>query len=414
MPSFRYEALNAEGRLVTGGLEAESVQQAFDQLQARGLTVQSIGFVASAGPTPLDNQPTPSHTAVPEMTTAPPRSAGESVEQAVLRSHMTTILDRGRAIMPALRAFAEEMPSGWQRRQLNAVCRVLERGDPAEATAALAELPECWIPLLSAANSSPDPGRVLSEFLTESRRTDDLRQKWWLTLAYPLILIVLVTVVMTALSILVIPQFREIFDEFDLSLPGLTKWMLWVADILSKFGLVLIVLLLALFALLLLNANRLLPSTAFAWLGDRIRPPFGRRTAIARFARFTADLLEAGVGPPDALRIAGFTSDQSRMRQAAWRMANDMESNRGIAQGAYDRPLTASIAYALTSNLRPASRVRLLREISSAHGERVRIGLSWASGIVEPVAICLVGVAVGLTVLGLFLPLVKLVEGLSK
>ena len=95
----------------------------------------------------------------------------------MLRAHMATILERGRAIAPALSAYAEEMPAGWQRRQLIGVCRVLERGDPDEAAAALSELPECWIPLLSAATSSSDLGHVLHEFLTESRRTDDLRQK---------------------------------------------------------------------------------------------------------------------------------------------------------------------------------------------------------------------------------------------
>jgi len=41
------------------------------------------------------------------------------------------------------------------------VCRVLAGGNAAEATAALAELPEYWIPLLSAATSSTDAGHVL-------------------------------------------------------------------------------------------------------------------------------------------------------------------------------------------------------------------------------------------------------------
>ena len=70
------------------------------------------------------------------------------------------------------------------------------------------------------------------------------------------------------------------------------------------------------------------------------RAPFGRRTAVARFARFMADLLEAGVSVPDALRIAGFTVNQSRMQRAAWRLANDIESTGGFSQAAYQRPLT--------------------------------------------------------------------------
>jgi type II secretory pathway component PulF len=241
-----------------------------------------------------------------------------------------------------------------------------------------------------------------------------LRQKWWLTLAYPLVLLVLATVVMTALSMFVIPEFRQIFEEFDLELPGLTFWILDIAAFLSRWGVVILILLAVLFTLLVLYANRLLPESTLGWLGDRFRLPFGRRTAVARFARFMADLLEAGVKLPDALRIAGFTTNQSRMQQAAWKLANDIELTGGFTYGAYARPLTATIAHALATETPPASRVRLLREISNCHAERVRIGLSWTTGIVEPLAICVVGFVVGCTVLALFLPLVKLVEGLSQ
>jgi type II secretory pathway component PulF len=62
----------------------------------------------------------------------------------------------------------------------------------------------------------------------------------------------------------------------------------------------------------------------------------------------------------------------------------------------------------------PAVRVRLLREISTCHAERVRAGRSWTSGIIEPIAICVVGLVVGWTVLALFLPLVSLIRGLSQ
>jgi type II secretory pathway component PulF len=408
MPLFYYEALDANGQLVGGDLEANDVQQAVGELHARGLSVQSIRMATHSSV-----EPTTPDTRSSNRARASAQRGGEGVELAVLRSHMATILERGRAIAPALRAYAEEMPAGWQRRQLLAVCRILERGDPAEAAAALAELPECWIPLLSAATTSPDPGRVLREFLIESRRADELRQKWWLTLAYPLILTGLALAVMTALSIFVIPEFRTIFSDFGMQLPALTEFILNMASTLRTWGVLFLGVLGALFVLLLLNANRLLPAAAFSWLGEWFRPPFTRRTAVARFARFTADLLEAGVSLPDSLRIAGFTVNQSRMQRAAWQLANDLELTGGVSQRADRRSVTSTVAFALAPDTPPASRIRLLREISDCHAERVRRGLSWTTGIIEPLAICAVGFVVGLTVVALFLPLVTLVEGLS-
>jgi type IV pilus assembly protein PilC len=101
------------------------------------------------------------------------------------------------------------------------------------------------------------------------------------------------------------------------------------------------------------------------------------------------------------------------MKRAAWAMANDIEATGKFAQQYFWRPLTATVVYALGVEAPVASRIRLLREISSCHAERVRVGLSWTVGVVEPLAIVVVGVAVGWTVIALFLPLVRLINGLS-
>jgi type II secretory pathway component PulF len=416
MVQFHYEAIDNDGQLVAGDLEAESVQHASVLIQGRGLTAQSITRVTSEEPHRPDSASAPhTSTATDQFSTSTHRPpTAENVEEAVLRSHMATILGRVQAIVPALRAYAAEMPAGWQRRQLIAVCRILERGGTDDAAAALAHLPESWIPLLSAATTSPDHGQVLHDFLNESRRADALRQQWWLTLAYPVVLLCLATTVMTILAIFIIPEFRAIFDDFDLQLPHITQAILSTSWFLSRWGIWIVVALVLVFAIVVLKVNRLIPDWAFGWLTDRIRLPFNRRTSIARFARFTADLIESGVGLPNALRIAGFVVNRSRMQQAAWRLANELESTGRFSQRAYERPLTASVAYALAADLATESRVRLLREISNSHADRTSINLSWASGIVEPIAIFAVGVVVGLTVIGLFSPLVKLVEGLSN
>lgn len=412
MANFRYQALDAAGQRVTGELEADSVQLAVAQLETRGLILQSIGY-ASATPTSTDAPSAPAGHPFETQSPRPQLSSSEDHEHAVLQAHMATILERGKTITPALRAYADELPAGQQRRQLLAVCRVLARGNVGEATAALADLPEYWIPLLSAATSSSDPGHVLSEFLSESQRTDDLRHQWWLTLAYPIVLAALTLAVMLALSFFVIPEFGSIFADFDLELPELTFWVLRVANWLVSWSGLIFVALFAATALLVLNANRLLPKSVIAWLSDWIRPPFGRRAAIARFARFLADLLEAGVGLPDALRIAGHCVQRSRLRRAAWRMANELEVESPPPHRRNLNPLTASVCYAATAPMSPEARIHLLREISACHADRVRVGLSWTNGLVEPAAICLVGIAVGLVVLGLFLPLIKLINGLA-
>jgi type II secretory pathway component PulF len=399
MATYHYHATDVAGQPVDGDLEAENVQQALAELERRGLSLQSIA-VASASPTaPRESKPT--------------GPVGSRVESEILRSHLATTLERGRTIQPAIRAYAEELPPGRQRRQLKSMCSVLENGDATQAAESLAQSPEFWIPLLSSATASPDPAQVLNTFLAESERTDEIRQQWWLTLAYPIALAGLALAVFVALSVFVIPEFGRIFEDFDLELPGLTQFVLELASWFSSWqGLASVALLMAAAAVLLL-LNRWLPAARFGWWSDRLRLPFGRRSAMARFSRFTADLLDAGVSTSDALRIASFSVNHSRLQQSAWRLANELETTGKSTDRIDPLPLSTTVFLAMAGDVSTETRVRLLREISACHAERVRIGMSWASGIVEPLGICFVGCVVGTVVLALFIPLVKLIEGLS-
>jgi type IV pilus assembly protein PilC len=408
MARFHYQALNDNRQLVSGELEAESVAQALAQLEAQGLSVQSIGFASGAG----------------RVSPASPRAArpvefiGEtpfatSVEQAVLQSQLASVLARGKFMVPPLRAFAEEMPSGRRQRQLQSVAQTLERGDAGEATAALSALPEYWIPLLSAATVSQDPGRVLHEFLNETQRADALRMQWRRSLAYPLLILGLAALVIVALSFLVVPVFRDIFREFELRLPPITVVIIRIAEWITSGRVLLAAGGVAIAGFLLVGASRLLPARIQAWFGDRFGTPLGRTTALARFTQFAADLLEAGLPTPSALRVAGYATNSMRLRRAAWRLAREIDRGSGIAVPLARDPLSQTVRHALEAEMPPEARVKLLREVSRCHARRGALRLSWTRGLIEPIGICVVGVIVGGTVLALFMPLFSLIQGLS-
>jgi type II secretory pathway component PulF len=408
MPWFRYHALNAEQQIVVGYVEAEGVQQAIAHVEALGLAVQSIGFAsteAGAGePTRVLGSS--------RMPRREPLPIDASVEQEALQSHLENVIRQSKPIVPALRAFADELPAGNQREQLLGVCRILESGDARIAAAALTELPEYWIPLLSAAASSSDPARVLHEFLAESRRSDELRRQWRVTLAYPTAILILAAAVLVALSFLIVPMFKEMFEDFGLALPNITAVLVKFSGMVTvNWPFMLIAL--AIVTLAALNARRVLPASWREGGANLFGSVFGRSTAIARFARFTADLLEAGLPVPDALRIAGFTSRRPPLRRAGWQLANEIEAGRGGSRQAFEHPLTATVLYALQADISPATRVRLLKELSSAYADRAARWWSWTRGVLEPLAILLIGGVVLTVVLALFLPLIDLINNLS-
>jgi type IV pilus assembly protein PilC len=185
-----------------------------------------------------------------------------------------------------------------------------------------------------------------------------------------------------------------------------------ISDWINSGGILVIVIVLLLLGALAFFARRSSIWSTRGWLGGRLPP--ARSTALARFSRFTADLLEAGLTLPDAVQIAGFSSSRRRLRTAASRAARALASADKESLAIEGRPLTASVLHALAASMPTASRIRLLKEISQSYADRARSRLSWTRGIVEPIAIIVIGLLVAIIVLSLFLPLVKLVEGLSS
>ena len=375
------------------------MSQAITQLEADGLTVQSIGYAT----------PDARSTEIPPRDVSP---VAPGVEQAALERHLERVIERGRVLAPALYAYAAEMPSGRSRRQLGAVLRILDSGNAAAAATDLQKLPTYWIPLLSAAASSQDPGRILQEFLKESQRAEEFREMREAARLHSVVLGGAIAV-MIFLSIVAIPSFRDIFSGFGLRLPGLTQFVLTLAAWIASGQILIPIVLLAAIAMLLVWATRLLPLAVRERLGDRFGTPLGRSTAIAQFSQFLADLLEAELESPSALRLAGLASGSPRLKRAASRLASQMETRGDIDQPSYRLPLTATVLHALRAELPTTSRVRLLRELSCCHAERARVLLSWTRGIFEPIFILLVGLVVGTTVIALFLPLLSLIQGLS-
>ena len=411
MPRFHYQALNHDQQVVTGDIEAESVSQAITDLEGRGLTVQSIGHA----PLPFAAEPSAlaeAQEGVEDATGAARRGPIEGDRgQVILQAHIAGLVQHGKTIAPVLRAYAEETPPGRRRRQLHTVIDVLETGDVGRAVSTFPALSDYWVPLLAATTPSCQPDRVLAEFVARSQQTDEFRRQWWLVLAYPTLVACLAAAVVAALSFVVVPTFREIFLDFELELPAFTQLLLTLSESIRSGRLLVIVAALLAIGLVAYSAVRLLSSSLAAALLFPLR--LGRSTSIGKLAQFTADLLDSGLNIPDALRVAGLATRRPRLSSAAADLARDIDSRSNSGRPGRQRLLTATLVHAVRAELPLPARTRLLREISQCHADRARARLSWTSGALGPIAICVVGLIVGWTVLALFMPLFDLVTGLS-
>jgi type II secretory pathway component PulF len=397
VPVYRYEASDAARSPVSGEIDADSVSHALTLLEQRGWSVQWIGQM------PI--QPAAHSDSTPER---PP--ARQATESDWWLGQLEELLPRLKVIAPALRACSEELPRSHQR--MRRFINVLERADPVEAAQDAAGHPEDWIPLVGAARSNSDPANILFAFIKQVNWEGARAGRWRRVLLYPLVIGSAALAVFVLISLFIVPTFYELFADFQLSLPSLTMAVLTIADFLKSRTLLIVVGALIVFVFALVVASRWLPPSLSDWFGRRFGKPIGRTAANARIAWFAADLMEGGFDVSDALRIAAGATNRSRYRSAAAQLADAVQLG-GRNAPTPRSPLKATMQHALLSDYSTAARVRLLRELGRSDAERVRKRFSWAEGIVEPVAILLVGLLVGLVVLAVIMPMFSLVTNLS-
>lgn len=292
----------------------------------------------------------------------------------LLERHVAAALTRHRDLEPAVRAVAAEL-SPRARRPWIAMADSLARGDVAAATAAAAADPRPWMPLVFTAPGDP---RLFGRLLEAAVRPADGVEGGWAAAIYPLLLTALAFGATLFLSVTVLPAFEEIYADFGMQLPVVTRRVLATAAFVRSIW------------------KPVLVGAGFVLAGRWLVRWWSRRSAAvaAAFTRLLARLVEGGVPQADALALAA--------RGVGLATVTPERPGRPLAHAA-----VAALAY------EPPTMVALLDAVADCHAEQAMRSRSAAAFLMGPLAIGLVGFIYGAIVVGLLLPMVKLIRDLS-
>src|SRR5208283_3043944 len=137
----------------------------------------------------------------------------------------------GRPLGPGLGALGSELPRGRLRRSLFELSAALSRGKPLGA--ALEEQKERIPPhlrgLVQGGLRSGRLGDILGRFSAYMAIGTELKRKLWLSLAYPILSIVVAMTLFVFVNVVLVAKFEVIFLDFGIPLPGLTVAMILVS-----------------------------------------------------------------------------------------------------------------------------------------------------------------------------------------
>lgn len=395
MALYLYEANNEDQQKVSEEIQAESVSEAIQQLEARGLTILSIRQV--------DAERASSNAAT--------RSVVPGSDNLSLEEHFESALRRREVLIPALTALADDMPAGRPRTEMRNVVSALQ---DAKSTTELrrSDIIVQWLPLLSSGFTSETTTQQLGDLIAHAARESENRRQRRRLLAYPIIVALLAFSVVVFISALVVPIFSSMFREFGLHLPAPTLMVVFLGEEMRDhpirfFGSAALIAL-ACYGLVRWWVRLALTTRLFGMFTS------GNSANVSAMSSLTgrlAELLSIGISLPDALWIAGQGCRHHHFQLVAQQLARDAHLGR-VSESPVAHNLPANVLSAM-DGVHGEPNVPLLRELSSMYAHRISERVEWSTGIVAQFAIIAIGVAVGFVVIALFMPLVSLISGLS-
>ncbi len=337
-------------------------------------------------------------------------------ETAELSRQIAGLTRAGLPLAAGLAALSEELPRGRLRRSMADLAHALEAGAPLDQ--AIGDQKETIPPhlrgLVVAGVRSGRVGDVLARFSGFAGLGVNLKRRLVLSLAYPLLTLMITLGLYFFVSTFTVRQFESIFKDFGIPLPGMTIFIIMGSRFINRvsgpLGTVVLVLVVAWLAarLLLKPAVRRSLSTQLPLFG-----PIWAATRLSEFCHFLALLLEGQLPLPEALRLTGEGLEDSSMERACAVMASEVESGRSLDQAMsklwrFPPGLPRLLGWA--ENQMALSEVLHLAGVLFESQARSRATL--AGTTVTIVCVILV-LALVMVIPGLFLPLITLISRLS-
>ena len=249
---------------------------------------------------------------------------------------------------------------------------------------------------------------VLQRLAEQLEHEEMLRQKIRSALTYPVTVSVLACGVVLFLMLFVLPRFMEVYDELGVSLPLITRGLIMVWDLFTRWWWVSVTTLLA--AILTLVAAARTPAGALRLDQLLLRLPIAGamllKAAIARFCRTLGGLLQSGVPIIRALlvveRVIGNRALAAAMRQVREEVGEGHRLADPLSRARLFPPMVLEM---VAVGEETGQLEQMLGKIAVYYEDDVRATADRLASVVEPVLIAGLAVTVGLIVVSMLLPL---------
>lgn len=390
---FRVKSLQPDLAMASTTVEAVDEADARRQVAALGHSVVSVARAAAGG------------------------ARGQAAFPVLLFSQeLLALLNSGVGIVEAVETLTEKESRPGVREVLQRILQSLREGQT--LSAALSAQPQAFPPLyvasVRASERTSNLAEALQRYIVYATQLETLRGKLVNAAIYPAMLIGVSLLVIAFLMGYVVPRFAHIYEDMGDQLPWMSRLMLQWGQGVEQHGPLLLAGLAALVVVMVAGGGR--------WLGQRLLqqlwrvPAVGERMRVfqlARLYRTLGMLLRGGIAIVPALDMVGsLLSTALQERLAAATAA--IREGRPLSQAFEQHGLTTAVALRmLRVGERTGNMGEMLERSAAFHDEELARWADWATRLIGPALMLVMGLVIGAIVVLMYLPIFQLAESIQ-
>ena len=340
-------------------------------------------------------------------------------EVAIFARQFATMVNSGLSLIRTLSILEEQTENKALGKVIGDVRADVEKGS--SLSAAMEKHPKVFSDLFVAMIKAGEVGGVLDETLDRladmMEAAHALRSKVKSAMAYPVVVLLLVVSIVTAMLAFVVPMFEGMYAELGGDLPVPTKILILAGNLLKQFWY------LALGATVggIIGFRRWITTDSGrgAWDAMKLKfPIFGglvRKTALSRFSRSLSVLSRSGVPILTALDIVAQTSGNRVMANAIDDVMASVKQGESLAAPLDQHPVfPPMVSQMMTVGEETGALDEMLGKVADFYDREVDDTVAALTSLIEPLLIIVLGVTVGGILIALYLPMfnvASLLEG---
>jgi type IV pilus assembly protein PilC len=397
MPIYTYKARTVGGESQSGEMTASTEADVVGQLRRRRLVVVSV-----------KEKPK-------ELKLSLGGRRIKTKDLVLFTRQFATMINAGLPLVQSLDILANQQPNKRAAEKIAAVLSDVESGSTlADAMGRHRDFfSEIYVNMVTAGEAGGILDVILLRLAEYLEAAEKLKRKVRGAMFYPLTVLGFSGLAIAALLIFVIPTFAGFFQDANVPMPLLTRFVMGLSDFLLAWWWAMAAGIVG--AGFLIRTYRKTPAGRLTTDRLLLRIPFLggvlRKSAIARFSRTLGTLVQSGVPILDGLEITARTSGNRVVEEAVMKSRASIAGGETIAE-----PLKRSdvfppmVVQMINVGEQTGGLDDMLGKIADFYDEEVDSSVSALTSIMEPVMIVFLGGIVGVMVIAMYLPIFDIIK----